>query len=200
MRRPALLCACFGACLAATAVPAADMRSDYTDLDRARDCALFAAGDDGEDWGNLACAGWKGYPVLIFGGDLRESIVYGFPPGSGHVWESFSAFNAASPKIEWRIAVEDDVEVPVATIHRWFVNDDPDDPESRTEVLVVEKVGQPGAGDGCAIGLVVATGNPSANETARRIADEQAFTFACGADERVLVVGDTPLPDFGREE
>jgi hypothetical protein len=197
MRRFAVL----SLCMAAAPVLAAEMRSDYTDIDLARDCALIAAGADGEDYGSYACAGWKGYPVLIHAGDLRESVVYGFPPGGAeHAWESFSAFNATSAKIEWRISVEGRLEVPVATIHRWFVSNDPEDAERRTEVLVVEKVGQPGEGDGCAIGLVVATGNPKANETARRIADEQAVTFSCGADERVLVVGDVPLPDFHRQD
>jgi len=197
MRRLAVLCAC----IVATAASGADMRSEYTDLDEQRDCTLFSASDDETGFGALACAGWKGYPVLIYSGDLRESIFYGFPPsGSEPVWESFSAFNSTSPKIEWRIAREGDAETPVATIHRWVVNDDPEDPESRTEVLVVEKVGQPGEGDGCAIGLVLASGNPKANETARRIADEQALTFTCGADERVLVGGDRPLPDFDQQE
>ncbi|MGO4841508.1 hypothetical protein AB4144_55540, partial [Rhizobiaceae sp. 2RAB30] len=61
-------------------------------------------------------------------------------------------------------------------------------------------VGQIGERDGCAVGLVMATGNPKANETARKIADEQARTFACGADERVLVGGEPPLPEFHRQE
>nr|WP_206078597.1 hypothetical protein [Mesorhizobium camelthorni] len=54
--------------------------------------------------------------------------------------------------------------------------------------------------DGYAVGLVVATGNPKANETARKIADEPARNFACGADERVLVSGDVPLPEFSRAD
>ena len=47
-------------------------------------------------------------------------------------------------------------------------------------------------------GLVLATGNPGANETARKIADEQARNFACGVDQRI-VVGDA-MPDFSRSE
>ena len=85
--------------------------------------------------------------------------------------------------------------MPFATIHRWFVSD-PEDPDKQIEVLVVEKVGQIGERDGCAVGLVLATGNPNANEMARKIADEQARDFACGADERVIV-GD-PMPEFSR--
>jgi len=67
-------------------------------------------------------------------------------------------------------------------------------------VLVVEKVGQLHERDGCAVGLVVATGNPQANETARKIADEQARNFICGSDERVIVADGIPLPDFQRQE
>jgi hypothetical protein len=46
----------------------------------------------------------------------------------------------------------------------------------------------------------VASGNPKANETARKIADEQARDFACGADERVVVSSDVALPEFTRQE
>jgi hypothetical protein len=116
------------------------------------------------------------------------------------VWESFSAFNGTGPKIEWRIEKDGQKAIPFAVIHRWFVSDDPDEPERKTEVLAIEKVGQIGVGEGCTVGLVVATGNPKANETARRIADEQARQFACGADERVLVSGDVPMPDFDRQD
>jgi hypothetical protein len=44
--------------------------------------------------------------------------------------------------------------------------------------------------------LVLATGNPGANEMAHRIADEEARNFVCGSDER-LTVG-APMPDFSR--
>ena len=87
--------------------------------------------------------------------------------------------------------------MPYATIHRWFVSQ-ADDPAKHTEVLVVAKVGQLAERDGCAVGLVLATGNPGANEMARKIADEQARDFACGADERVIV-GEA-MPEFSRAE
>lgn len=189
--------------LAGLALPAraADIRSEYTDIDIDKTCSVFDISEEGGDFANFACPGWRGYPVLVHTGDLRESIFYGFPPsGTDHVWESFSAFNATGPKIEWRIETDGDRQVPFAAIHRWFVSSDPDDPDKKTEVLVVEKVGQIGVGDGCTVGLVVATGSPKANETARKIADEQARDFACGADERVVVSGDAALPEFTRQE
>jgi hypothetical protein len=192
------------AVLAAFSLPvsAAEIRSEYTDIDVVKGCALIdtAPADEG-DYARHVCPGWRGYPVIVDYDDARESLFYGFPPSAGEpLWESFSAFNATGPKIEWRLEVEGERTVPFATIHRWFVSADPEDADARTEVLVVEKVGQPGKGEGCTVGLVVASGNPKANETARRIADEQAPGFACGADERVLVGADLPPPHYSRAD
>jgi hypothetical protein len=182
----------------AGAAAAEEITSVYTGLDTARDCTTFAASTDEGDFANMACNGYGGYPVLVYSGDLRESIYYGFPKTgqAAPAWESFSAFNSAGPKVEWRVSKDGGRTIPFATIHRWFVSDDPDAPDRRTEVLVVEKVGQLDGEEGCAVGLVVASGNPGANETARRIADEQARDFACG-DERVLV--GEPMPSFERQ-
>jgi hypothetical protein len=187
------------AIFAALAMPAAaaEVRSEYTDVDLEKGCSTFDIATEGDESANLACNGWRGYPVLIYQGDLRESVVYGFPPAGEHKWESFAPFNATGAKIEWRIEKDGDKEIPFATIHRWHVSN-PEDPDKGVEVLVVEKVGQIGEQQSCAVGLVVATGNPQANDTARRIADEQVRTFVCGADERVIV-GD-PMPDFYRAD
>jgi hypothetical protein len=176
---------------------AAEIRSEYTDIDFAKSCSIFDIATEGGEFANLVCNGWRGYPVLIYQGDLRESVVYGFPPAGEHRWETFGPFNSTSPKIEWRIEKDGDKEIPFATIHRWQVSN-PEDPDKNVEVLVVEKVGQIGEQQPCAVGLVLATGNPQANETARRIADEQVRGFVCGADERVLV--GEPMPDFYRAE
>jgi hypothetical protein len=180
---------------------AADISSAYTDFNPRKDCSIadVSGEEEGGDFARMICPGWKGYPVILSTGDLRESVFYGFPPAGELAWESFSAFNGTGDKIEWRIETIGEKAVPLAAIHRWFVSD-PEDDTKKTEVLVVEKVGQVGVGDGCTVGLVVATGNPQANETARRIADESVRDFACGADERVLVSGDVPLPSFDRQE
>jgi hypothetical protein len=180
---------------------AGEISSAYTDIDLDRDCSTFASAAEGErEWANRVCDGWRGYPVLIYSGDLRESVFYGFPPAGdlAPAWESFSAFNSAGPKIEWRIETDGSRSVPFAAIHRWFVSADPDGPDRRTEVLVVEKVGQIHERDGCAVGLVLASGNPGANEQARKIADGRARNFDCGTDPRVVVGG--PVPDFSRGE
>lgn len=178
---------------------AEEIASVYTEINVERDCTTFALNVEGGEFANLACNGYGGYPVLIYSADLRESFYYGFPKGGDlqPAWESFAAFNSAGPKIEWRVAKDGDRTIPFATIHRWHVSD-PENPDTTTEILVVEKVGQIGEQDGCAVGMVMATGNPQANETARKIADEQARGFACGADERVMV-GDA-IPQFDRME
>lgn len=186
-----------GFCRAACA---GEISSAYTDIDTEKDCSTFSTNEEGGEFANLACDGWRGYPVLIYSGDLRESLFYGFPPDGdlAPAWESFSAFNSTGPRVEWRIETDGARAVPFAAIHRWFVSADPENSEMQTEVLVIAKVGQLHERQGCAVGLVLATGNPKANEEARRIADERARTFACGTDRRV-VVGEA-LPDFTRSE
>ncbi|MER2536016.1 MAG: hypothetical protein ABTQ31_12720 [Rhizobiaceae bacterium] len=176
------------------------LESVYTDLNADRDCAVFSMNEEGGEFANMVCAGWRGYPVFIFSGDLRETVFYGFMPDPAKppAWESFTAFNSTGPKVEWRIGTAESRAVPVATIHRWFVNDDPEQPSKATEVLAVAKVGQVDRRDGCVVGLVLATGNPQANAQARRIADERAEKFRCGRDERVLV--GSRLPSFSRSE
>lgn len=187
---------------AALASPAAAQQivSEYTDLEADKHCSTFSGGDSFEgDWANLTCSGWRGYPVLIYYGDARESLFYGFPPDGdlAPAWESFDSFNHAGPKIEWRIETDGSRSIPFATIHRWFVN--VNDGEKPVEVLVVEKVGQVHGRDGCAVGYVVATGNANANEKARRIADEIARDFLCG-DQPVIDSGSVEVPGFNRVE
>jgi len=171
---------------------AGEISSAYTDIDTKKTCSVFSSNEEGGEFANFACSGWNGYPVLIYSGDLRESLFYGFPPQGDLPWESFSAFNSTGPRIEWRIEKEGSGAVPIATIHRWFVNDNPDKPEQRTEVLLVAKVGGVEERQGCTIGLVLASGNPQANDAARRIADETARGFRCGVDKWKEVGGKLP--------
>jgi hypothetical protein len=178
------------------AAHASDISSAYTDLDSKKDCVTYAQAEQGDgDWANLVCSGYRGYPVLINYDDARESVYYGFPSDDmTAVWESFSAFNGSGPKVEWRIETKGDIAVPYAAIHRRSVSD-PQDEKKSTDVLVVAKVAQPEQHEGCTIGLVLATGNPQANDQARKLADEKAKTFACGKDKREVIGS---VPDFGR--
>ncbi|QPC90249.1 hypothetical protein [Mesorhizobium sp. INR15] len=179
------------------AAQAGAISSAYTDLDSKKDCVTYAQAAEGEgDWAELACSGYRGYPVLIAYDDARESLFYGFPPGGDmtSAWESFSAFNSSGAKIEWRIETTGDKAVPFAVIHRWTVSN-PEDEKKSTDVLLVAKVAQMDAREGCTVGLVLATGNPSANDQARKLADEKARSFACGKDKHT-VIGN--VPPFGR--
>lgn len=195
--------AALSAALLASVSPAqAQIVSAYSDVDTEKTCTRFAGSEEGEgDWANFVCDGYRGYPVFLYYSDMRESLFYGHTPGGdlAPAWESFSGFNSTGPKIEWRIGRFGDHDLPFATIHRWFVSD-PDDPDRKVEVLVVEKVGQPYERDGCAIAYVVASGNPGANEKARRYADELAYGFACGADQPAIDTGSVPVPEFMRAE
>ncbi|MDX8432662.1 hypothetical protein RFN25_04330 [Mesorhizobium abyssinicae] len=178
------------------AAHAGDISSVYTDLDWEKDCVTYAQAAEGEgDWASLACSGYRGYPVLIGYDDARESLFYGFPSSDmTSVWESFSGLNTAGPRVEWRIETNGDVALPFAVIHRREVSK-PDGEDKPIQVLVVAKVAQPDTQQGCTVGLVLATGNPQANDQARKLADEKAKTFACGKDKRVLIGNP---PDFGR--
>jgi hypothetical protein len=172
--------------------------SEYTDLDHDQHCSVVAGGDATEgDWSNLVCQGWRGYPVLIYYSDARESIFYGFPPSGdlAPTWESFMGFSRAGAKIEWRI--EHDGAIPFATIHRWSVDADSD--SQQVNVLVVQKVGQLHPRAGCVVGYVVATGNSEANEKARRMADGKARDHSCG-NQPTIDAGAVPLPAFIRTE
>lgn len=187
---------------AAITVPATaqEIVSEYTDLNVDKHCSTFAAGEKGEgDWSNFVCQGWRGYPVLIYYADAHESLFYGFPQGGDLApnWESFDGFNQSGPRIEWRIERDGPRAVPFATIHRRSVT--VSDGHKPVEVLVVQKVGELHAREGCVVGYVVATGNPDANEKARRIADGIARGFSCGEPPKIDA-GSVPVSAFNRVE
>ena len=181
-------------------VAAEEISSAYVETRVEADCVIFEQADS-EDGGfvHRVCPGYGGYPVLVFESDLRENIFYGFPPTDfvDIAWQSFETFNGAMGKTEWRISTHEGKSTPFATIRRWHVQADLEGKEKDVEVLVVSKVGQPGKPEGCVVALVLASGKPDANDTARKIADEQARDFVCGADERVLV--GEPMPVFYSE-
>lgn len=174
-----------GASLLAATAAHAEIVSEYTEFDADNSCSTYNASDpeEGGDYADLACAGYKGYPVLVFYGDAREALHYGFP-AEGELFPRyrFTPFNTAGPRIEWRIERGVNTERPVATIHRWFVADGTEGTHN-LEILVVAKVASVEGRQSCSIGYVMASGNSRANEEARRIADENADAFDCASDE-----------------
>jgi hypothetical protein len=182
--------------LIACPAEAGNLSSAYTKLDAQEDCTSFAKAEAGNgDWVNLVCRGYKGYPVFVFYGDLRESINYGFLPinTSRPRWESFAGFNNSSGTIEWRLEAHDGEKIPFATIHRWMIEESGN---PKVEVLVVEKVGQVSSPEGCVVGYVVASGNQRANVQARDIADTQARNFKCGTDDPTVRQNNVALPNL----
>ena len=171
---------------------AAQAESVYTDLDLEA-CDVVETYEGGG--ADLRCDGLDGWDVWVHEGDARTDVDYGY---WNDTFETFSAFNHAGPRIEWRIVTEGAVARPFAAIRRWFVSTDPENSGRTTQVLVVSRVGQVEDREGCVVGLVVASGNPQANEQARRIADEHARSFACGVDSRDAV--GEGLPEFSRSE
>ncbi len=108
--------------------------------------------------------------MLIYSGDLRESVFYGFPPDGdlAPAWESFSAFNSTGPRIEWRIETD--------RLALGSLRGDPplvrqrrpgESGPARPRCWSSRRSGQMHERDGCAVGLVLATGNPGKPTTKR---------------------------------
>jgi hypothetical protein len=138
---------------------AQEIVSAYTNLEADHHCSVFATAEEGDgDWADMVCSGYRGYPVVIYYADARESIFYGFPP-------------ARRSRPRGRASTLQFCRTPDRMAHREataredafrhdpsLVRQRPDDAEVKTEVLVVEKVGQIMDREGCAVGYVVATG------------------------------------------
>ena len=119
---------------------AADLRSEYTDLDFAQ-CTTIEADDTGS---MSACPGLRGYPVVVGEGDLRMFVSFGIDAGSEPAMnQTMSPFNHLGKKIEWLVDASDvDNPQPRATILRWFTAGE--DGTDKGQVLVVTQI-KPGA-------------------------------------------------------
>ncbi|MCD2175492.1 hypothetical protein [Rhizobium sp. C4] len=167
--------------------PASANSSTYTKLDLDH-CKKLSSSEAGA---LLKCAGYRSYPVYFAEDDLRESLRYG-PAAKDLIeksFESFAQFNNINMTIEWRL---DDVGKPIAAIQRWFTdNPDPStgaaSPKNAGQVLVVSRVAQENDGLSCVVGYVDALANPTANDLARKLADDNAADFACGYTEPMWV-------------
>ena len=160
--------------------PALAAESVYTKLNLDKDCTWHSTYELGA---SAYCQGHKGYPVHFSEGDLRQMVRYGYPASILGQWESFAQFNRINDTIEWR--VKDNI--PYAAILRRFIeNTDNNGNTSKAregQVLVVSKVASHEQPYSCVIGYVDAKANRNANQLARDIADELAFSFKCLEDE-----------------
>jgi len=158
----------------------AAFNSAYTDIDLDQ-CLVLDADDFGASW---ACPGYKGYPLMVFEGDLRFSLAYGFNIDKEPVRpQTLGPFNHLGPKLEWRLSNALGRWLPVATIVRYFTQD-PEDSERTNQVLVVTQLA---SGQTCHIAYIDALANADANELARQAADA-AGDFDCASDE-VEIIG-----------
>ena len=132
------------------------------------------AGDDGFE---ARCRGTAGYSLLLSEGDLRQNITVITPQGKEHsldLWSVVSSgFSSVGPKVEWRIATQNNKSVPVALIVRYSASEDATQPNKLLSYLVVTKITPT---EICVTDKI--SPGPTANEDARRAADA-ASTKPC---------------------
>jgi hypothetical protein len=178
------------AILSAPAI-AQTVESQYTSFD-AKTCR-HRKGKGVEDYGSWTCSGYRNLRVLLSAGDQRMQVTYGdWEKDDIALSQTFPAFNNVyEGTVEWRIEKQPDGKTrPFATILRWNVMLEADSRNatgpitSTGRVLVVTRLGPGGV---CHVGYVDARANPDANALARRIADENARTFKCGRQKRIVL-------------
>jgi hypothetical protein len=178
------------AILSAPAI-AQTVESQYTSFD-AKTCR-HRKGKGVEDYGSWTCSGYRNLRVLLSAGDQRMQVTYGdWKKDDIALSQTFPAFNNVyEGTVEWRIEKQPDGKTrPFATILRWNVMLEADSRNatgpitSTGRVLVVTRLGPGGV---CHVGYVDARANPDANALARRIADENARTFKCGRQKRIVL-------------
>jgi len=176
------------------------IESAYTSFD-SKACK-HQKGRQVEDYGSWLCAGYEKLPVLLSAGDQRMYVTFGPWKEALAMAQTFPGFNDVyRGTVEWRLEKSADGKAkPFATILRWNIVT-PTDRDNATgpikpsgRVLVVTRLGADGV---CHVGYVDAVANPDANTLARKIADENARTFKCGKDKRIVVgkVGDVDMPE-----
>ncbi|MFC5386795.1 hypothetical protein ACFPLB_12575 [Aquamicrobium segne] len=153
---------------------AQEWRSAYTDTGSSN-CITLAV-EPGQS-AELACPGYKGYPLLIRDGDLRMFVSYGFDARDEMAAsQTMPGFNTIGEKLEWLIADHPDLgEQPVATILRYRLDRSegfiPD-----TQVLVVTRI-EPG--NTCHVAYIDAVANQNANVLARQAAADLVPGWDC---------------------
>lgn len=166
------------------------IKSLYTALDLTT-CNLI-----GEDGGlrRLRCAGLPGYPVYLATRRTQSFVSVG---EDGSIRRAASQtlpavntiFSGRSKRttLEWRFVIRDEVHRPFALIARYFTRQG----SRRGEVLVVTRITDTEA---CHVAYIDAVANPNAIVIARRIADDRARQFECGAEPiRVGATGKSPM-------
>jgi hypothetical protein len=189
MRRIAFLClTVLLTCLSAGHVAAQSMGSTYSST-APKDCRQIGKPSELDGSTTRVCPGKDGLIVLIAEDDLREIVSVGrnrkaaAEEPAAKVW--FAPFNSSEATVEWRSAGTK----PIAMIQRWHIADGTDpDKQGRPNTKAMLVVTRLPPGPVCHVAYVDAIANPTANELARKAADDFARSFTCGKDE-VKIVG-----------
>lgn len=176
------------ACIGLNGANAQSVVSSYTST-APKDCRQIGKPSDLDGSTTRVCPGKDGLVVLIAEDDLREIVSVGrnrkqaAEQPAADVW--FAPFNSSESSVEWRSAGEK----PFAIIQRWHIADNTDpDKQGRPKTKAMLIVTRLPPGPVCHVAYVDAIANPTANELARKAADDFARGFTCGKDE-VKIVG-----------
>ena len=188
MNRITLRLAVLMTCIGLNSAGAQSVGSTYTST-APKDCRQIGRPSELDGGTTRACPGKDGLTVLIAEDDLREIVSVGrnrrqaADEPAAKVW--FGPFNSSETTIEWRAVNAK----PFAIIQRWHIadNDDPDK-QGRPNTKAMLVVTRLPPGPVCHVAYVDAIANPTANELARKAADDFARGFVCGKDE-VKIVG-----------
>ncbi|MET4720213.1 hypothetical protein ABIF63_004319 [Bradyrhizobium japonicum] len=177
-------------CLSADHVAAQSMGSTYSST-APKDCRQIGKPSELDGSTTRVCPGKSGLIVLIAEDDLREIVSVGrnrkaaAEEPAAKVW--FAPFNSSEATVEWRSAGTK----PFAMIQRWHIADSTDpDKQGRPNTKAMLVVTRLPPGPVCHVAYVDAIANPTANELARKAADDFARSFTCGKDE-VKIMGNS---------
>ncbi|PDT91129.1 hypothetical protein CO669_03630 [Bradyrhizobium sp. Y36] len=175
-------------CIGLNGAAAQSLGSSYTST-APRDCRQIGKASELDGSTTRTCPGKAGLVVLIAEDDLREIVSVGrnrkaaAEEPAAKVW--FAPFNSSETTIEWRSMGAK----PFAIIQRWHIADGNDpDKQGRPNTKAMLVVTRLPPGRVCHVAYVDAIANPNANALARRAADDDARSFACGKDA-VKIVG-----------
>jgi hypothetical protein len=175
-------------CLGLNSAHAQSAGSSYSST-APKDCRQIGKPSDLDGSTTRVCPGKGGLVVLITEDDLREVVSVGrnrkqaAEEPAANVW--FAPFNSSETTVEWRTAGAK----PFAIIQRWHIADNSDpDKQGRPNTKAMLVVTRLPPGPVCHVAYVDAIANPTANELARKAADDLARDFTCGKDQ-VKIIG-----------
>lgn len=174
-------------CLGPNSAHAQSVGSSYSST-APKDCRQIGKPGDLDGGTTRVCPGKGGLVVLIAEDDLREVVSVGrnrkqaAEEPAANVW--FAPFNSSEATVEWRTAGAK----PFAIIQRWHIADNGDpDKQGRPNTKAMLVVTRLPPGPVCHVAYVDAIANPTANELARKAADDLARDFTCGKDQAKII-------------